>query len=145
MFSHLVTLTHSVRRRSLIIALAMSTLFAAIPSDAKEIVIYNQTVTTWGPAFELVADSSGTFYGLSNGGGIGWGSAYSLTPPAKGQTAWTETVLYSFQGGTDGSFPLDTLTPDGQGGFFGSTTQGGTGTCPLLFDQTGSVPGPSSP
>ncbi len=119
MFSHLVTLTNSVQRRSLIIALAMSTLFSAVPSRAREIVIYNQTSSTLGPAFELVADSSGTLYGIADGGGVGYGSIYSLTPPAKGQTAWTETVLYSFQGGTDGTYPLATLTPDGQGGSSG--------------------------
>jgi hypothetical protein len=136
MLSHLVTILNLFQRRDLIIALAISSLFAALPSQAKESVIFNQTSSTLGPAYELVADSSGTLYGLDDGGG-GYGSFYSLTPPAKGQTAWTETVLYTFLGGTDGAYPLATLTPDGQGGYFGSTTEGGTGTCPLFYGQPG--------
>ena len=134
MFSNLAALSNLVRRRVLAVtALALTT----VVSQAKEIVIYNQPSNTEGPAYELVADSSGTFYGMAIQGGVGYGSVYSLTPPAKGQTAWTETVLYSFQGGADGIAPLATLTPDGQGGFFGSTSQGGTGTCPLFYGEPG--------
>jgi len=112
-------------------------MLATVPAQAREVVIYNQTSSTLGPAYELVADGDGTLYGIADEGGVGYGSVYSLTPPAKGQTAWTETVLYSFQGGTDGTYPLATLTPDGQGGFFGSTTEGGTGTCPLFYGLPG--------
>ena len=138
MFSPVAKLTNSISHRKLVFTLAVSALvLATVPAQGKEVVIYNQTNSTSGPAFELVADSSGTLYGLANGGGVGYGSFYSLTPPAKGQTIWTETVLYSFLGGTDGSYPLDTLTSDGQGGFFGSTTQGGTGPCPLFYGQPG--------
>lgn len=130
-----------IRRRVLVVTVVFSILlFATVFSQAREIVIYTQTTSTSGPTFELVADSNGTLYGLAEGGGTGageLGSFYSLTPPAKGQKAWTETVLYSFQGGTDGIYPIAGLTTDGQGGFFGSTTQGGTGTCPILFDQGG--------
>ena len=69
MFSHLTTVMNLLQRRDLIIALAISTLLAAIPSQAREIVIYTQTTSTCGPTFELVADSNGTLYGLAEGGG----------------------------------------------------------------------------
>ena len=137
MFSHTVTPTNLNERRVLVITLAISALLlTTLPSQAKEIVIYNQSSSTAGPAGDLIADSNGTLYGIADGGGA-YGSVYSLTPPATGQTAWTETVLYSFQGGTDGIYPIAGLTPDGQGGFFGTTTQGGTGTCPLFFGLSG--------
>jgi len=141
MSPHIVTFRSFVQWRVRHIAMAISALlFFTVQSQAREIVIYTQSATTSGPTFELVADSNGTLYGLAEGGGSGageLGSFYSLTPPAKGQKAWTETVLYSFQGGADGIYPIAGLTPDGQGGFFGSTTQGGTGTCPILFGQGG--------
>ncbi|MEJ0046475.1 MAG: choice-of-anchor tandem repeat GloVer-containing protein [Rhodospirillales bacterium] len=51
----------------------------------------------------MVADASGALYGTTTLGGYhGEGAIFKLTPPAAGQTAWTETVLYSFTGGTDG-------------------------------------------
>jgi hypothetical protein len=33
------------------------------------------------------------------------GTVFKLTPPAAGQTAWTETVLVSFNG-TNGQYPF---------------------------------------
>jgi hypothetical protein len=98
MFSHTVTPTNLNERRVLVITLAISALLlTTLPSQAKGIVIYNQSSSTAGPAGDLIADSNGTLYGIADGGGA-YGSVYSLTPPATGQTAWTETVLYSFQG-----------------------------------------------
>ena len=41
----------------------------------------------------------------------------------------TQTVLYSFAGGADGAYPYAGLTADGNGNFFGTTSQGGTGKC----------------
>ena len=47
------------------------------------------------PVAGLIADKQGALYGTTTGGGTG-GTVFKLTPPAKGQTAWTETVLYRF-------------------------------------------------
>lgn len=45
----------------------------------------------------LIADSKGNFYGTTVGGGAdGDGTVFELSPPAAGQTAWTESILYSF-------------------------------------------------
>ncbi len=58
-----------------------------------------------GPTGSLLADGSGAFYGTSPTGGncpyhyYACGVVYKLTPSASG---YTESVLYSFQGGTDG-------------------------------------------
>jgi uncharacterized repeat protein (TIGR03803 family) len=55
------------------------------------------------PVAGLIADSEGTLYGTTQfGGGSNNGTVFKLTP-ARNQTAWTETVLYSFQSGSDGS------------------------------------------
>src|SRR5271166_1825676 len=57
----------------------------------------------------LVLDGKRNVYGASLGGGShncgsgGCGLIYELTPGANGQ--WSETVLYSFQGGSDSGSP----------------------------------------
>jgi hypothetical protein len=58
----------------------------------------------------LIADKKGALYGTTNRGGsggffLGFGTVFKLTPPANGQTAWTETALYSFKGGSEALTP----------------------------------------
>ena len=60
------------------------------------------------PVAPLVLDSKGALYGttLAGGGTFGPGTVFKLTPPAAGQTQWTETILYRFTGaGGDGDGP----------------------------------------
>jgi uncharacterized repeat protein (TIGR03803 family) len=78
------------------------------------------------PFAGLIADNSGTLYGTTTGGGTG-GTVFKLTPPAKGQTVWTGTVLYGFKGGSDGTDPYAGLIADKQGALYGTMTGGGTG------------------
>ena len=79
----------------------------------------------------LVMDASGSLYGTTAGGGVGrgggGGTVYRLTPPAAGQTNWTETILHAFTGGTDGASPVGSLIFDKAGVLYG-TTSGGNGT-----------------
>jgi uncharacterized protein YceK len=95
----------------------------------------------------LVAGTSGALYGVTERGGTGncansapypggCGTVFKLTPPAAGQTGWTETVLYSFQAGQDGAFPLLGLVVDKTGALYGATLAGGDGQCPA----TASIP-----
>jgi uncharacterized repeat protein (TIGR03803 family) len=83
------------------------------------------------PVAGLIADS-GALYGTTTqqGGGSGSGTVFKLTPPAKGQTVWTETVLYRFKGGSDGSGPFAGLIADKQGALYSTTNQGGSGPGP---------------
>ncbi len=57
---------------------------------------------------------------------------YKLTPPAGGG-AWTKTVLYSFTGGFDGSYPTASPVLDSSGALYGTTSDGGT------FNRAGTV------
>ena len=81
------------------------------------------------PAGGVVFDPQGNLYGVtSDGGGV-----YQLAPPAQKGGAWTETVLYVFQGNTtgDGATPEGGLVIDGAGNLYGTTAYGGTGNCVL--------------
>ena len=74
----------------------------------------------------LVADETGNLYGTTvQGGYYGYGTVFELTPPHGASSAWTETVLYSFQGGNDGALPYSGLVFDEAGNLYGTTSGGG--------------------
>jgi uncharacterized repeat protein (TIGR03803 family) len=82
------------------------------------------------PYAGLISDMSGNFYGTTAGGGSGstycvggCGTVYKIAPDG------TETVLYSFQGGSDGSFPRSSLILDKAGNLYGTTYDGDGFTC----------------
>jgi hypothetical protein len=84
------------------------------------------------PLAGLVFDQQGALYGTAshggdtgNGYGGSGGVVFKLTPPAAGETEWTETVPHSFNSGTRGSNPAAALIIDQQGALYGTTVQGG--------------------
>jgi len=80
-----------------------------------------------GPTAGLVFDSQGNLYGTTVGGGsAAQGTVFELMPGASG--TWTENILYSFQGGTDGAGPTATVILDAAGDLYGTTKFGG-GNC----------------
>jgi uncharacterized repeat protein (TIGR03803 family) len=88
------------------------------------------------PYSALVLDSHGHFFGMTYYGGTGsctdgqfpgCGTVFELQHNPSG--GWKETVLYNFQGGSDGAYPQATLVLDGEGNLYGTTSYGGTGTC----------------
>ena len=82
------------------------------------------------PYASLILDAAGSLYGTaSHGGAYGYGVVFKLTSNQDGQ--WTESVLYSFAGGTDGTYPGAPLLFDSVGNLYGTTRYGGTGTCAL--------------
>ncbi len=76
-------------------------------------------------------------------GGEGCGTVFKLTPPAKGHTAWTETVLHTFTGAADGAGPLSTLVFDTKGALYGTAFAGGDDTA--CRDNSGFLNLPPNP
>ncbi|QGM44683.1 choice-of-anchor tandem repeat GloVer-containing protein [Methylocystis heyeri] len=70
---------------------------------------------------KLAIDSQGALYGTSAyGGANNLGTVFRLTPPGPGQTKWTETVLYSFAGGSDLANPQAGVVMDTSGALYGA-------------------------
>jgi uncharacterized repeat protein (TIGR03803 family) len=99
--------------------------FAGVSDGA---VPYNRPIFGW----------DGTLYGTTAQGAggacdYGCGTVFNLRPPPTiCKTAlcpWTETVLYRFRGGSDGSDPEGDLIFDQVGNLYGTTTSGGIGNC----------------
>lgn len=79
------------------------------------------------PTGNLVLDRSGNVYGVTQDGGAnGWGSIFELSDSGG---SWTQTILYSFQGSSDGGAPYSGLVFDKAGNLYGSATAGGLGGC----------------
>jgi uncharacterized repeat protein (TIGR03803 family) len=74
------------------------------------------------PAADLIADSSGNFYGTTRtGGASNAGTVFKLSPGG------ILTVLHSFAGNSsDGAFPLGALIADSNGNLYGTAMNGGT-------------------
>jgi uncharacterized repeat protein (TIGR03803 family) len=79
------------------------------------------------PVAGLIFDHNGNLYGTTLlGGAANFGTVFELTPNASGK--WTETVLYSFTGGSDGGSPAASLIFDQKGNLYGTTETGGAPT-----------------
>lgn len=80
-----------------------------------------------GPLYGVIADQAGSLYGTTVfGGDIGAGSVFKLTPAKSG---YSEIVLYSFVGGSDGEAPFSGLVSDKAGALYGVTLEGGNAAC----------------
>ena len=100
-----------------------------------------------GPAARVIVEPNGslsgtTMYGGGSGcGGSGCGTVFNLKPPPSVPPnvfgAWTETVLYSFQGGSDGAYPgFGDLVFDPSGNIYGTTGNGGNANAGMVFQLT---------
>lgn len=103
-------------------------------SDGVETVLYQFSGGADGrePRAGVIRDSAGNLYGTTIFGGdtscpladgLGCGTVFKLEPSGQ------ESVLYRFQGGTDGAEPTGGLLMDSVGNLFGTTLYGGANPC----------------
>jgi uncharacterized repeat protein (TIGR03803 family) len=108
-----------------------------------ESVLYSFTGEPDGarPAGDLARDAAGNLYGSTIAGGT---PCISIAPPFPGQGPVTqydcgtifkvhptggETLLHTFSGAPDGAIPYGGLILDAAGNLYGTTSQGGEGSC----------------
>ena len=85
--------------------------------------------------YAAVVFYQGNLYGTTTHGGNtsgsncsaigGCGVVFELSPPSGGSGPWTENVLYTFDGGADGSVPYGGLIFDSSGNLYGTASGGG--------------------
>jgi uncharacterized repeat protein (TIGR03803 family) len=94
--------------------------FAGSPSDGQS------------PQYaSLTLDATGNVYGTTAyGGEFGYGTVFEVA------TTGTESVLYNFTGGADGSQPYGGLVRDGAGNLYGTTVSGGAYGQGVVFTLT---------
>jgi uncharacterized repeat protein (TIGR03803 family) len=86
-----------------------------------------------GPSIEFSFDGSGNIYGTTySGGAYGKGTVFKLTQNGLG-LGWAESVLYSFQGDSDGGNPNGGVVFDPTGNLYGTTVNGGTTGAGTVF------------
>jgi len=89
-------------------------------------------------------DKSGNLYGTTAFGGVGGGTVFELSPPATSGGPWTDTTLYQFTFGGDGTRPWGDVI-FGKGGLLygtaftdgsktGCSTDFGDGGCGTVFE-----------
>jgi uncharacterized repeat protein (TIGR03803 family) len=83
------------------------------------------------PYAGLIQGSDGNLYGTTYfGGSHGFGTVFKVTPSG------TETVLYSFAGGSDAANPYAGVTQGSDGNFYGTTYNGGSHGLGTVFKIT---------
>jgi hypothetical protein len=96
------------------------------------------------PVDALIFDAAGNLYGTTNVGGVscghngGCGVAFELSPDSGN---WVETVLYSFQGGIDGYYPVAGLVFDKGGHLYSTVENGGSGNSGMVYELTNDTGG----
>jgi uncharacterized repeat protein (TIGR03803 family) len=127
------------------LAFSLATGGAPAARAASESVVYafeSKQPDGAGPSGTLI-NGHGSLYGttiyVGEGGPIGkcasnygCGTVYVLSPPGVAGGPWTESMLYVFQGGDDGKFPIGALIMMG-GALYGATQEGGARAFGAVF------------
>ena len=109
-----------------------STVFELSPPENFQVIYTFSFINDFwnGPQANLTLDPAGNIYGTTgSGGAFGHGNVFKLT---RSNGGWTYSSLHDFTGGSDGSSPLSSVSIDGSGNLYGTTSDGGlvTGSCP---------------
>jgi uncharacterized repeat protein (TIGR03803 family) len=100
-----------------------------------ESVIYSFTDGSdgYGPLTALAIDDTGNLYGTTHFGGngsCGCGTVFELKSTTNG---WQYSLVYTFTGGDDGSYPWASLTLDASGNIYGAAFLGGSSALGTAF------------
>jgi uncharacterized repeat protein (TIGR03803 family) len=115
--------------------------FAICGCPGREVQIHSFGQGTDGaqPIGGVVVGTSGNFYGTTSlGGAYGNGTVYEEL--RSGRT-WTESTLYSFTGGNDGTNPPAAPTLDANGNIYGTTSLGGANGDGVVYKLSHSASG----
>ncbi len=105
----------------------------------QEIVLHDFTASPDGknPYGGVTFDSKGNLYGTTVAGGNGFcsgdgcGTVFMLAPSGSG---WTESIIYSFQDGTDAAGPGSGLVFDKAGNLYGTSPDGGANAVGTVYE-----------
>jgi uncharacterized repeat protein (TIGR03803 family) len=107
-----------------------------VASEPKEAVLHHFGTGTDGAAAygRVISDAAGNLYGTTAFGGTSdAGIVFELTNP-EAPAGWTESILYNFSGGSDGSQPYGGLIFDSAGNLYGTTYQGGASNAGTVYE-----------
>jgi len=104
---------------------------ASLGGPWTEDVLYSFTGFSDGyiPIAPVVIGNGGVLCGSNTSGAFGYGTVFSLVPPASPGVPWTENVLYTFTGCSDGRAPEGGLLIGRGGVLYGTTALGGAKSC----------------
>lgn len=115
------------RPHFLIVALWLACVFPARAAASDTILFSFSGRSGAHPFGALVSDGRNLFGTTRDGGVFGAGTIFELIPTTSG--GYSEIVLYSFRGGSDGGFPIAGVILDSNGALYGTTSCGGSSRC----------------
>jgi uncharacterized repeat protein (TIGR03803 family) len=111
----------------------------ACPKHEIQLHSFGQGTDGAQPIGGVVLDSAGNIYGTTSlGGSFGNGTVFEQK---KSGRTWTESVIYSFTGGNDGTNPPAGVTLDANGNLYGTTSMGGANGGGVVYELSPSGAG----
>lgn len=124
---------------TLVIGGGAVTMLHPVSGGWQESILYNFQYPQWDghyPMSGVILDAAGNLDGTTFMDGRpdgGYGTVFQLRPSG---LDWTENILYTFQGGSDGAWPIAGLVSDQQGNLYGATAGGYPTPYPTIFMLT---------
>jgi uncharacterized repeat protein (TIGR03803 family) len=124
-------MTHGIAFSTCMVAcgLALSPLGSAQATTFRTLHVFASGADGASPEAGLIGDQAGNIYGTTfQGGAAHDGTVFKIT------AGGGETVLHSFEGGSDGRKPEAGLIGDEAGNLYGTTYSGGSNNCGTVFE-----------